>query len=278
MDPTGQLDRHPRPARASARRPVARGVGQLAPPDSPGGLVVAGMGGSAIGGAWPAPCSVTAPRVRSPSPAATRCRRGRRRTRPCCARATRARPRRRWPPTRPPGASAPGGSSARPAARWPRPARADGVPVIPLPGGYQPRAAVGYALVVALEVAALAGRRPRPAHRDRRRRRARRAAGRRVGPRRRARTRWPSAWPAPARHDPPDRRRRADRADRLPLEDPDQRERQAAVLRRRAARARSQRDRRLGGGRGAGALQRRVARRLRPASTGPRRGSSSPAS
>jgi glucose/mannose-6-phosphate isomerase len=36
-------------------------------------------------------------------------------------------------------------------------ARADGVPVIPLPGGFQPRAAVGYALVVALEVAALAG-------------------------------------------------------------------------------------------------------------------------
>jgi glucose/mannose-6-phosphate isomerase len=36
-------------------------------------------------------------------------------------------------------------------------ARADGVPVIPLPGGFQPRAAVGYALVVALEVAALVG-------------------------------------------------------------------------------------------------------------------------
>ncbi|HLY50946.1 MAG TPA: bifunctional phosphoglucose/phosphomannose isomerase [Solirubrobacteraceae bacterium] len=36
-------------------------------------------------------------------------------------------------------------------------ARADGVPVIPLPGGFQPRAAVGYSLVVALEVAALSG-------------------------------------------------------------------------------------------------------------------------
>jgi glucose/mannose-6-phosphate isomerase len=36
-------------------------------------------------------------------------------------------------------------------------ARADGVPVVPLPGGFQPRAAVGYALVVALEVAALSG-------------------------------------------------------------------------------------------------------------------------
>jgi glucose/mannose-6-phosphate isomerase len=36
-------------------------------------------------------------------------------------------------------------------------ARAERVPVVPLPGGFQPRAAVGYALVVALEVAALAG-------------------------------------------------------------------------------------------------------------------------
>ena len=36
-------------------------------------------------------------------------------------------------------------------------ARADGVPVIPLPGGFQPRAAVAYSLVVALEVAAMCG-------------------------------------------------------------------------------------------------------------------------
>src|SRR5918997_1394088 len=36
-------------------------------------------------------------------------------------------------------------------------ARADGVRVIPLPGGFQPRAAVGYALVTALEAAALWG-------------------------------------------------------------------------------------------------------------------------
>ena len=42
-------------------------------------------------------------------------------------------------------------------AEW---ARADGVPVVPLPGGFQPRAAVGYATVVALEVAALAGAAP----------------------------------------------------------------------------------------------------------------------
>ncbi len=36
-------------------------------------------------------------------------------------------------------------------------AREAGVPVIPVPAGFQPRAAVGYATVVALEVAALAG-------------------------------------------------------------------------------------------------------------------------
>src|SRR5439155_11847460 len=36
-------------------------------------------------------------------------------------------------------------------------ARADGVPVIPLPGGFQPRAAVAYSLVIALEVAGICG-------------------------------------------------------------------------------------------------------------------------
>jgi glucose/mannose-6-phosphate isomerase len=36
-------------------------------------------------------------------------------------------------------------------------ARAEDVPVIPLPGGFQPRAAVAYSLVVALEVAGLCG-------------------------------------------------------------------------------------------------------------------------
>ena len=40
-------------------------------------------------------------------------------------------------------------------------ARADGVPVIPLPGGFQPRAAVAYLTVAALEVAALCGAGPR---------------------------------------------------------------------------------------------------------------------
>jgi glucose/mannose-6-phosphate isomerase len=36
-------------------------------------------------------------------------------------------------------------------------ARRDGVPVVPLPGGFQPRAAAGYLLVTALEVASLCG-------------------------------------------------------------------------------------------------------------------------
>jgi len=36
-------------------------------------------------------------------------------------------------------------------------ARADGVPIVPLPGGFQPRAAVAYSLVAALEVAGLCG-------------------------------------------------------------------------------------------------------------------------
>ncbi len=40
-------------------------------------------------------------------------------------------------------------------------ARADGVPLIPLPGGFQPRAAVAYMTVAALEVAAQCGAGPR---------------------------------------------------------------------------------------------------------------------
>src|SRR5437588_3651090 len=40
-------------------------------------------------------------------------------------------------------------------------ARADGVPVIPLPAGFQPRASVAYMIVASLEVAALCGAGPR---------------------------------------------------------------------------------------------------------------------
>ena len=75
-------------------------------------------------------------------------------------------------------------------------ARADGVPVIPLPGGFQSRAAVGYSLVVALEVARLCGAGGAAARRDRRGRRARRAAGGALGAGRRRRQRWPRRSPA----------------------------------------------------------------------------------
>ena len=64
-------------------------------------------------------------------------------------------------------------------------ARADGVPVIPVAGGFQPRAAVGYMTVAALEVAAPVRRRAADGRRDRRRRRPPRGARRRVGARRR---------------------------------------------------------------------------------------------
>ena len=53
----------------------------------------------------------TTPRGRSSSRAPTACRRGRRPTRWCCARATRATPRRRSPATSPPARSAPGARS-----------------------------------------------------------------------------------------------------------------------------------------------------------------------
>src|SRR3954470_18676890 len=62
----------------------------LTPWDSTGGLVVAGMGGSAIGR-----------RGRSCRRASTASPPGPHRTRLSSARATRATPRRRWPPTRP---------------------------------------------------------------------------------------------------------------------------------------------------------------------------------
>ncbi len=129
----------------------------LSPEDSPGGLVVAGMGGSAIGGSLAA--AVLGDRASRPivvvrdyalpagvTPDTTVL---------CCSysgdteetlalyEAAGALGARRIVCTT-------GGALAASA-------RADGIPVIPLPGGFQPRAAVGYALVVALEVAALAG-------------------------------------------------------------------------------------------------------------------------
>ena len=142
-------------------------------------------------------------------------------------------------------------------------ARADGVPVIPLPGGFQPRAAVAYMTVAALEVAALCGAGPRltseidvaASHTEQ--------LVAEWGPDAPEDSLAKDVARGPARHDAGDRRRRADHPDRLPLEDPDQRERQAAGLRARTARARPQRDRRLGGSAGRRALLGRVPRRLR---------------
>ena len=100
--------------------------------------------------------------------------------------------------------------------------------MIPLPGGFQPRAAVAYMIVASLEVAALCG----------------------VGPRLTSEIdvaashteQLVAEWGPDAPEDslakevarglhgttPRDRRRRAHDPDRLPLEDADQRERQAA--------------------------------------------------
>ena len=129
----------------------------LAPEDSPGGLVVAAMGGSAIGGllaiaalgdrasrpifvardyglpAWTTPDTTVLCSSYSGETEETL----------AAYEAAGALGARRIVATS-------GGTLAATA-------RADGVPVIPLPGGFQPRAAVGYGLVVALEVASLAG-------------------------------------------------------------------------------------------------------------------------
>jgi glucose/mannose-6-phosphate isomerase len=129
----------------------------LAPHDSPGGLVVAGMGGSAIGGALA--CAALGDRA----------------SRPIFTTRDYALPPWTTPDTTVLCSSYSGDTEETLAAydaaaalgahrivcttggRLAESAREDGVPVIPLPGGYQPRAAIGYALVTALEVAALAG-------------------------------------------------------------------------------------------------------------------------
>jgi glucose/mannose-6-phosphate isomerase len=130
---------------------------QLPPHDSPGGLVVAGMGGSAIGGML----AVAAL--------------GDRASRPIFVARDYGLPAWTTPDTTVLCSSYSGETEESLAAfeaagalgahrivatsggTLAASARADGVPVIPLPGGFQPRATVGYGLVVALEVAALAG-------------------------------------------------------------------------------------------------------------------------
>jgi glucose/mannose-6-phosphate isomerase len=130
---------------------------KLEPGDSPGGLVVAGMGGSAIGGGL------------------ARAVLGDRASRPIVLARGYALPAWTTTDTTVLCASysgnteetlavfeAAGALGARrivttTGGKLAEAARADGVPVVPLPGGFQPRAAVAYSLVVALEVAALCG-------------------------------------------------------------------------------------------------------------------------
>jgi glucose/mannose-6-phosphate isomerase len=132
----------------------------LRPFDTPGGLVIAGMGGSGIGGRlaqaalWPALARPLALARDEVLPAWT----GPETLVLCSSYSggteeTLAAYEAAGTAGAPRVVSASGGELA---AR----ARRDGVPVVPLPGGFQPRAAVGYAFVVALELAALAGAAP----------------------------------------------------------------------------------------------------------------------
>ncbi len=133
----------------------------LQPWDSPGGLVVAGMGGSAIGGAL------------------ARAMLGDHASRPILASRTYGLPAWTTPDTTVLCASYSGNTEEALACyeaagalgatrvavtsggKLGELARADGVPVIPVAGGFQPRAAVAYMTVAALEIARLCGAGPR---------------------------------------------------------------------------------------------------------------------
>ena len=132
----------------------------IVPCDTPGGIIVAGMGGSAVGGRLAAGAF------------------GSRLRRPLIVRDGYALPGWAGPETLVLCSSYSGtteetlaaydDATAREAPRiavttggpLAERARRDGVPVIPVPGGFQPRAAVGYSLVSALEAAALCGAAP----------------------------------------------------------------------------------------------------------------------
>jgi glucose/mannose-6-phosphate isomerase len=129
----------------------------LEPHESPSGLIVAGMGGSGIGGAL------------------SRAVLGDRASRPIVMARGYALPAWTTPDTTVLCASYSGDTEetlatfeaagalgatrivATTGGKLAEAARADGVRVIPLPGGFQPRAAVAYSLVVALEVAGICG-------------------------------------------------------------------------------------------------------------------------
>ena len=132
----------------------------IAPVDAHGGLIVAGMGGSSVGGRLAS--GALGPRLRRPLALAM----GYdipawigRETLVLCSSysgsteetlAT-------YEAAREAGAPRIVATTGGPLAER---ARADGVPVVPLPGGFQPRAAVGYSFVTALEAARLCGAAP----------------------------------------------------------------------------------------------------------------------
>jgi glucose/mannose-6-phosphate isomerase len=129
----------------------------LEPHDAPGGLIVAGMGGSAIGGAL------------------ARAALGDRASRPIVLARDYALPAWTTPDTTVLCTSYSGDTEetlalyeaagalgarrivATTGGKLAESARAEGVPVIPIPGGFQPRSAVAYLFVVALEVAGICG-------------------------------------------------------------------------------------------------------------------------
>lgn len=134
---------------------------QITPWDSPGGLIVAGMGGSGVGGLL------------------ARAMLGDHASRPILSARTYGLPAWTTPDTTVLCASYSGNTEETLACyeaagalgahrvavtsggRLAELARADGVPVIPVAGGFQPRAAVAYMTVAALEVAGLCGAGPR---------------------------------------------------------------------------------------------------------------------
>jgi glucose/mannose-6-phosphate isomerase len=163
LDPSGQLASIlslPEHLRDALWRVESAGL-ELEPADTADGLVVAGMGGSAIGGAL------------------ARAALGDHASRPILAARTYGLPPWTTPSTTVLCASYSGNTEETLACyesagllgarrvvvttggQLAELARADGVPVIPLPAGFQPRAAVAYMTVAALEVAALCGAGPR---------------------------------------------------------------------------------------------------------------------
>lgn len=130
---------------------------KLKPADAPGGFIVAGMGGSAVGGALAA--AVLGDRASRPIavardyglPAWT--------THESCVLCSSYSGNTEETLAAYEAAGVIGAQRvvATTGGKLAAAARADGVPVIPLPGMFQPRVAVSYLLVVALEVAALCG-------------------------------------------------------------------------------------------------------------------------